>query len=313
MKTARYVSLVVAVAIIAFAVGSWWSGRSPATSPAQEEILYYSCPMHPDYHSDRAGDCPSCGMRLEPVHEEGAGATAPGRGDSPRPADAVQVSSERQQTIGVRLGVAERVSGSRTLRTTGRVAPNENAVYPLVAGSEGWVREVRGATTGSFVKKDEVLLTFYSPEFVVAQQSYYSGLETLGRVASEQLQAFNQTRVVEGVERFANTLRNLGVSERQLVEMRAKRELTQYVHLVSPVDGFVLQRAAAVGLRFDRGFEFYRIADLRRCGSSPTSTTTRCRSSGRIAGARHLPGPEPSDSKPTSAARSRSSTRRRGR
>ena len=43
---------------------------------------------------------------------------------------------------GVRLGAVERVSGTRTLRTTGRVAPNENAVYPLVAGADGVVREV---------------------------------------------------------------------------------------------------------------------------------------------------------------------------
>jgi len=27
------------------------------------------------------------------------------------------------------------------------VAPSENAVYPLVAGADGLVREVRGATT----------------------------------------------------------------------------------------------------------------------------------------------------------------------
>ena len=33
---------------------------------------------------------------------------------------------------------------------------------------------------------------------------------------------------------------------------------------MSPVDGFVLQRNVSPGLRFDRGFEFYRIADLRR-------------------------------------------------
>jgi Cu(I)/Ag(I) efflux system membrane fusion protein len=32
----------------------------------------------------------------------------------------------------------------------------------------------------------------------------------------------------------------------------------------SPVDGFVLQRNVSPGLRFDRGFEFYRIADLDR-------------------------------------------------
>jgi Cu(I)/Ag(I) efflux system membrane fusion protein len=164
----------------------------------------------------------------------------------------VRVSPERQQVIGVKLGVVERVSGTRTLRTTGRVAPNENAVYPLIAGADGLVRGVRGATTGSLVKKDEVLLSFYAPEFLNAQLSYFSGLDTL-RVNNQ-----------DSVERFANSLRNLGVSEGQLADIRTTRKLHQYIQVVSPVDGFVLERKAAVGVRCDRGFEFYRVADLRR-------------------------------------------------
>jgi membrane fusion protein, copper/silver efflux system len=263
MKRAAFLAVTVAVAVFAFSAGARWTSRPAVAgnpSGASKTILRYTCPMHPAYSSDHPGDCPSCGMRLEPVYADGAH-TAPGGGATA--AGAVQVNSERQQTIGVRLGVVERVSGTRTLRTTGRVAPDENAVYPVVAGAEGWVREVRGATSGSLVKKDEVLLSLYAPEFLVAQQSYYAGLDTLRLVTTEQTQTNDRTRVVEGVERFANSLRNLGVSETQLAEMRTRRELSQYIRLVSPVDGFVLQRNASVGLRFDRGFEFYRVADLR--------------------------------------------------
>ncbi len=114
------------------------------------------------------------------------------------------------------------------------------------------------------MKRNEVLLSFYSSEFLVALQSYYLALDTFGQISSEQRQAFNQTRAVDGVERFASILRNLGVSEVQLQGMRAKRDLTQDIQIVSPVDGFVLERNASAGLRFSRGFQFYRIADLRQ-------------------------------------------------
>jgi Cu(I)/Ag(I) efflux system membrane fusion protein len=201
-------------------------------------------------------------MRLEPIDE--ARRPPAGPGATPAGAGVVHVNPDRQQIIGVELGAVTRVSGGFTVRTTGRVAPNENAVYPLVAGGEGWIRDVRGATTGSLVKRHDVLLSIYSPEFVVAQQSYYSGLETLGRVESEQTRTTSPGRIVEGVERYANTLRNLGVSEGQLAEMRARRELHQFIRIVAPIDGFVLARNASVGLRFDRGDEFYRLADLRR-------------------------------------------------
>jgi RND family efflux transporter MFP subunit len=265
MKATGYILLGLLLAGASFVAGVRWSSHGPArpaSSPAT--VVTYSCPMHPQYRLDHAGDCPSCGMRLEPVRD-GGGAKPSTAGDGTAlPAGAVRVTPERQQTIGVRLGAVEKVAGTRTLRTTGRVAPNENAVYPLVAGADGLVREVRGATTGSLVKKNEVLLLFYAPEFVTAQQSYFSGLDTIGRVSNEQLQGYNQESVAQGVERFANTLRNLGVSEQQLAEMRAKRELHQFVRFVSPVDGFVLQRNASVGLRCDRGFELYRIADLRQ-------------------------------------------------
>jgi Cu(I)/Ag(I) efflux system membrane fusion protein len=44
--------------------------------------------------------------------------------------------------------------------------------------------------------------------------------------------------------------------------MARRRELVQDIEVRSPVDGFVLKRSVSPGLRFDRGFEFYQIADL---------------------------------------------------
>jgi RND family efflux transporter MFP subunit len=250
----------VAIAAAAFGAGAWWTGRTGNASTAPQATAY-ACPMHPQYRSDHPGDCPSCGMRLEPVKSDGAATTD---GGLALPPGAVHVSTERQQVIGIRLGTAERVSGARTLRTSGRVAANENATYAIVAGTSGWIRSVGKATTGSLVVKNERLASLYSPDFASVTQSYYAGLDTTDLSAGAQLVDFNRRRIAEGVQRFADTLRNMGVSEGQLAEMAKTRELVQDIHIVSPVDGFVLQRSVTAGLRFDRGFEFYRIADLHR-------------------------------------------------
>ena len=47
-------------------------GPVAATGSAKQAPTY-SCPMHPQYTSDRQGDCPICGMRLEPVAAGDAG------------------------------------------------------------------------------------------------------------------------------------------------------------------------------------------------------------------------------------------------
>ncbi len=98
---------------------------------------------------------------------------------------------------------------------------------------------------------------------------YYTGLEMLYRASSQQQsqpqsQAHDPVSASAGIERIADGLRNMGVSNSQLRAMAKRRELVQDIQVQSPVDGFVLKRSISPGLRFDRGFEFYRIADLNR-------------------------------------------------
>ena len=236
------------------------------------------------------------------------------------PPGAVQVSPERQQAIGIRLGIVNRMAATRLLRTTGRVAPDENRTYPIVAAVSGWIRNVESVATGDAVRKEQVLASFFAPEveFRSAQQSYYTGLEAFYRMAVTQPQPQPQSqshaslRGAEAIDRMADELRTMGVSNSQLREMASRREAVPDIRVESPVDGIVLKRNVSPGLRFDRGFEFYRIADLNRVwiladvyrhqlpfirrGASARITTA----DGSVRAAR-----------PRSARRSRCSTRRR--
>src|SRR6187200_1876732 len=90
-------ALAVSLAAGAFAGGTWWAHRSGAAHPSAHAATVYTCPMHPDYHSDHPGDCPMCGMRLEAVRADGAtGGDAAAR---TLPHGTVQVSPERQHAI----------------------------------------------------------------------------------------------------------------------------------------------------------------------------------------------------------------------
>ena len=263
-------AVAVSLAAASFAGGTWWAHGSGAASASAHAAAVYTCPMHPDYRSDHPGNCPSCGMPLEAVR---TGASTGGdTATHARPHGAVQVSPDRQQAIGIRLGVVSRLAATQLLRTTGRVMPDENRTYPIVAAVSGWVRNVESVTTGDVVKKDQLLASFLAPEveFRSAQQSYYTGLEAFYRLAVTQ-QPPPQPRSPshtagrgEAIDRMADELRTLGVSNAQLREMGQRREFVPDIRVESPVDGVVLTRSVSPGLRFDRGFEFYRIADLNR-------------------------------------------------
>jgi membrane fusion protein, copper/silver efflux system len=263
-------AVAVSLAAGSFAGGTWWAHGSGAAHASAHAATVYTCPMHPDYRSDHPGDCPICGMALEAVR---AGAATGGDAAAPAlPHGAVHVSPERQQAIGVRLGVVNRLAATRLLRTTGRVVPDENRTYPIVAAVSGWIRNVESVTTGDAVKKDQALASFVAPEveFRSAQQSYYTGLEAFYRMAVTELQPQQPQRQPhasvrgEAIDRMADMLRNMGVSNSQLREMGKRRDLVQDIRVESPVNGVVLKRNVSPGLRFDRGFEFYRIADLTR-------------------------------------------------
>jgi membrane fusion protein, copper/silver efflux system len=262
-------ALVVSLAAGSFAGGTWWAHRSGTAHASAHAATVYTCPMHPDYRSGHPGNCPICGMPLEAVRAEATTTAAAARA---LPPGAVQVSVERQQAIGIRLGVVTRSTGTRLLRTTGRVAPDENRTYPIVAAVSGWVRNVENVATGDTVRKDQILASFVAPEaeFRSAQQSYFTGLEAFYRMAATEPQPQQPQRQPhasargEAIDRMADGLRHMGVSNSQLREMGTRRDLVHDIRVESPADGVVLKRSVSPGLRFDRGFEFYRIADLNR-------------------------------------------------
>src|ERR1700685_615596 len=47
------------------------------TKFARDPGVIYTCPMHPQIRRDEPGNCPICGMTLEPLNAGQSGATSP--------------------------------------------------------------------------------------------------------------------------------------------------------------------------------------------------------------------------------------------
>jgi Cu(I)/Ag(I) efflux system membrane fusion protein len=118
MNASVKIGIVVALIIAAFIAGQ--RSRSPippaVAADGGRRILYYQDPMHPAYKSDKPGVAPDCGMQLEPVYEDDRG-DAPARGAVPP--GSVQITSGKQQLIGLRVAEVLKAGGGHAVRVLG--------------------------------------------------------------------------------------------------------------------------------------------------------------------------------------------------
>jgi Cu(I)/Ag(I) efflux system membrane fusion protein len=177
----------------------------------------------------------------------------------------VALSGEKRQLLGVQVETLKPASGTQTVVLSGRVVPNENTVYRILAGTDGLVLTLGDNTTGTQVRKDQILATVFTSDFLRAQQTFIFALKTLDRVKSSGHDPADQIRSAEDQLSAAESeLRTFGMSELQIEELAQKRVLTREVRIASPTSGVVLSRNLTLQQRLSRGEELYRIANLDR-------------------------------------------------
>jgi RND family efflux transporter MFP subunit len=133
----------------------------------------------------------------------------------------------------------------------------------LNAAVDGWIRETLGNSTGSLVKKGEPLAAFYSPEFLGAEQAYLYSLGALDRFQDSAKETPEQIKVTyANIQQCVDSLRNLGMADIQIEEIKRTRQLTQQIKIFAPEASFILARNISAGQRFEKGYELYRLADL---------------------------------------------------
>jgi membrane fusion protein, copper/silver efflux system len=184
------------------------------------------------------------------------------------PPGTVKLTSEKQQLIGIKITTAEKTPGSHTIRTLGRVTADETRIYRINATIDGWITKAYSNSSGSFVRKNEVLATFYSPEFLSSGQALLFALGSMDRVQTTgkeyPAQKDQITQFGINLKQYRDSLKNLGMGDRQIDEMIRTRKYMENVDITSPADGFILVRNVSEGQRFDKGTELYKIADLSR-------------------------------------------------
>lgn len=280
--------------------------RKEASQPAESAVQsdstqnqLYTCGMHPNVIQEGPGNCPICGMKLNPIGgTTGASETStqstpsgerkilywrapmdptyisPKPGKSPMGMDlipvyegeeafgaTVKINPAVEQNIGVRIAPVERRDVYQKIRTIGRIDYDESKIAQVHTKISGWIEKTYINTTGQPVKKGEILLDIYSPQLVTAQEEYLDALENFKRIDASTPPALK--RNLEGI--LASTKRRLeyfDISDRQIQQLEKTGQVRKTLSIASPFNGIVVEKHALDGMEVKPGMRLYTIADL---------------------------------------------------
>lgn len=216
---------------------------------AQEgDVAYYTCSMHPSVRSEAPGTCPICSMDLVPVTREEIATGV------------IQVDGEQRQTIGVTTAPIERRPVSVRIRAVGKVLYDERRLADVSVKYRGWIGELDVDQPGQRVERGETLFTLYSPELYSAQEELLTAVASRDRARGTSA----PDRADYLVEAARKRLRLWDLADWQIEQLEASGRPLEYIPVVSPVSGHVVEKNVVAGAAVEPGMRLYRIAGLDR-------------------------------------------------
>jgi len=230
------------------------AGPADQGAAGRGRLLFYRNPMDPKITSPVAAK-DEMGMDYIPVYESELKAEA---GPAVEGLATVRIDPERQQLIGLTTApvLAGPVGGE--IRTTARVAVDETRIRHIHVKVDGYVEKLFVDFVGKPVAKGQPLFTFYSPDFVSAQEEYLLALKTRKGLAGGAMAASGSDLVAAARRR----LELWDVPAAELAELEQGGTVRRTLTLYSPISGVVSAKTAVEGIRISPADTPFEITDL---------------------------------------------------
>jgi RND family efflux transporter MFP subunit len=251
MNSKRNRALIIAVAlnvVLALALFLvWWRSRQPVGSEARK----------PDSSQMTAEKGAAATNSADPIISSGPSVSA----DNEPTLAPVQLTPQRMQSIGVKLGTAQLKTVTNDIRVTGTVDVNERQLATVQLRFPGWIRKVFVDATYDYVRKGQPLFTIYSPDLVTTEQEYL-----LARKNQQQLKQSSVDGVATGADALVDAakerLEQWEVPQSEIAKLESTGKPITDMTINSPVTGYITERNALPNMYVQPESKLYAVADL---------------------------------------------------
>ncbi|NOX17773.1 MAG: efflux RND transporter periplasmic adaptor subunit [Chlorobi bacterium] len=286
MKNKIIIYAVILIVGIAAGAGGYaliFSNDSTSVLAHEDEDgTLYTCGMHPNIVETEPGNCPICGMKLNPIRNSNKSAAKnngekkiiywrapmnpneiydePGKSrmgmdlvpvyeNEGGASGVVTVDGSVLQSMNVKMEFIKARRLSNKIYTNGVLATDERKEYAVTTKINGWIDKLYINYVGQKVKKGSKLVDIYSPELVAAQQEVLTALDYDGGGGSMLKNAIRKLELFD-------------VTKKEIDNLIKTKKVKKYVTLYAPFDGTVLTKNALEGEMIKAGKEIVKIADL---------------------------------------------------
>jgi Cu(I)/Ag(I) efflux system membrane fusion protein/cobalt-zinc-cadmium efflux system membrane fusion protein len=244
-RRAFVLTLIAFIAVAGVAAWLWW--RSPFNHMTR---------------GGQPGGAPSAGSETsQPTAEPAVNSAGPTALTSDTPVAPIQLSPQRMQSIGVKIGTVESKAISEEIRTYGNVQANERRFAYVQTRFAGWIRKIYADATGDFIEKGQPLFTIYSPDLVASEREYL-----LAKKSAAALQQSAVSGVADGAASLIAAsmarLRQFDISESEIAKLDDTGEPITELTVYSPVAGYITEKNALPNMYVQPDTKLYTIADL---------------------------------------------------
>ena len=173
----------------------------------------------------------------------------------------VQLTAQRMQGIGVKIGTAELKQVESELRVTGTVDADERRISYVQTRFPGWIRNVYANATYQYIRKGQPLFTIYSPDLVTTEQEYL-----LARKNSESLKSSTVNGVATGAQTLLTAARERlaqwEVPASEIEKLETTGKVITDLTFNSPVSGYVTEKSALPNMYVQPETRLYTVVDL---------------------------------------------------